>query len=94
MSEDRNEARKRLERLCDALADDIDAMSDIELLSELEETGEDANAVAALTRALITDAISDAGRRTRARDMRGIVHDKTGPLTAFPTACMLGVAGL
>ena len=63
MSNEQNEARKKLEQLCNALADDIDAMTDEELLAELEEGGEDPDAIGARTGALITDAIADAGRR-------------------------------
>ena len=63
MNEKRNEATEKLERLYNALADDVEAMSDAELLAELEETGEDANVVAKQAGKLIADAIATAGRR-------------------------------
>ena len=63
MNEKRNEATEKLERLYNALADDVEAMSDAELLGELKATGEDANAVAGKTGKLIADAIATAGRR-------------------------------
>lgn len=63
MSKEQNTAREKLKRLCNALADDIDAMTDEELLAELEEVGEDINEIAARTSALISDAVKNAGRR-------------------------------
>lgn len=63
MSKQQKEASEKLERLCNALADDIEAMSDEELQAELKEAGEDADAIANGMKALIADAITDAGRR-------------------------------
>ena len=63
MNGKRNEAIEQLERLYNALADDVEAMSEEELIDELEETGEDAKAVAGKTGQLIADAIATAGRR-------------------------------
>ena len=37
MDREQNQARAKLERLADALADDIDAMSDEELMAEMKE---------------------------------------------------------
>ena len=71
MSKKQNEASEKLERLCNALADDIDAMSDKELLSELEEAGEDMDDVTNRMKALIADAITDAGRRKLAAARAG-----------------------
>ena len=53
MSKKQNEASEKLERLCNALTDEIDAMSDEELLAELEEVGEDANDIANRTAGVI-----------------------------------------
>ena len=65
MNKEKNEASEKLERLCNALADDIDTMSDEELLAELAEAGEDADAIANRTHALIVNAITNVGRRRR-----------------------------
>lgn len=78
MSEEQSEAHKKLERLSNALADDIDAMSDEELLAELEETGEDADTIADQTRALIADAIVEGGRRRREAARSGYEASQTG----------------
>lgn len=63
MNEEQNKDRDRLERLCNRLADDIDAISDEELLAELKEAGEDADAIATRTGALVADAIANSGHR-------------------------------
>ena len=63
MNKEQNKAREKLERLCNTLADDIDAMSDEELLAELKEAGEDADAIASQTGALVADAIANFGHR-------------------------------
>ena len=78
MSKDRSTVREKLERLCNALADDIDAMSDEELLAELEQADEDADAIAARTGALIADAIANAGRRKLAAARAGYEAHKAG----------------
>ena len=62
MNKDQNEAIEKLERLCNALTDDIDAMSDKELMAELEGVGEDTDAIARKTGQLIADAIAKVGR--------------------------------
>ncbi len=63
MSNDQNKASEKLERLCNALADDIDATGDEELLAELKEAGDDTDAIAKQTGELISDAIAKVGRR-------------------------------
>ncbi len=62
MNKEQNETIEKLERLCNALADDIDAMSDKELLAELQEAGEDTDAIVKRTRELIAEAIAKVGR--------------------------------
>ena len=62
MNKNQNEAIEKLERLCNALADDIDAMSDEQLLAELREAGEDIDAIAKQTGELIADVIAKVGR--------------------------------
>ena len=71
MNKEKNEASEKLERLCNALADDIDAMSDEELLAELAEAGEDADAIVDRTRTLIADAVAEVGRRKLAAARSG-----------------------
>ena len=78
MNKEKNEAREKLERLCNALADDIDAMSDEELLVELDEAGEDADAIANRTHTLIADAITNVGRRKREAARSGYEATHTG----------------
>lgn len=62
MNKNQNEAIEKLERLCNALADDIDATSDKELLAELQQAGEDIDAIAKQTRELIAASIAKIGR--------------------------------
>ena len=63
MNKNQNEAIEKLERLCNTLADDVDAMSDKELMAELQEAGEDTDAIAKRMRGLIADAIAKFGRQ-------------------------------
>lgn len=62
MNKDQNKAIEKLERLCNALADDIDVMSDKELMAELQEVGEDTDAIAKRMRKLISNTIAKVGR--------------------------------
>lgn len=78
MNKEQNKAREKLEKLCNALADDLDAMTDEELLAELEEAGEDVDAIAARTRALITDTVANIGRRKLAAARAGYDTHKAG----------------
>ena len=78
MTKEQNKAREKLERLCNTLADDIDAMSDEELLAELKEAGEDADAIATRTGALVADAIVNSGRRKLAAARAGYKAQKAG----------------
>ena len=78
MNKKQNEAREKLERLCNSLADDIDAMSDDELLAELKEAGEDADAIATRTGSLIADAMASVGRRKLAVARAGYAAHKAG----------------
>ena len=78
MSKEQNETREELERLANALVDDIDAMSDEELLAELDEAGEDAGTVADQTRTLIADAVAKVGRRKLAAARSGYEASQTG----------------
>ena len=63
MEKKKNEATQKLERLCNALADDVEGMSDEDLVAEMEELGEDADAIASRTAALIAEAIAKVGQR-------------------------------
>jgi hypothetical protein len=78
MSKEQNKACEKLERLCNALADDIDAMTDEELLAELAEAGEDVDSIAARTGALIVNAVADAGNRKLAAARAGYEAHKAG----------------
>ena len=78
MNKEQNEARQKLERLCNALADDIDAMSDEELLAELEEAGEDADAFAKQTDELVAEAIAKVGRHKLEAARAGYVACQIG----------------
>ena len=71
MNKKENEAREKLERLCDVLADEIGTLSDEELLAELKEAGEDADAIAERMSGLIADAIAEVGRRKMATARSG-----------------------
>ena len=71
MSKRQKEAREKLERLCNTLADDIDAMSDEEFLAELEAAGEDIDAMANRVDVLIADARARVGRRKLAAARAG-----------------------
>lgn len=62
MTKDQKKQLEQLERLCSALADDIDAMTDEEVLAELKEAGEDVSSIAHGARALVTDAAAKHGR--------------------------------
>ena len=79
MNKEKNEASEKLERLCNALADDIDAMSDEELLAELAEAGEDVDAIVDRTRTLIADAVAEVGRRKLVAARSGYEATQTGP---------------
>ena len=63
MNKRQNEEIKKVERLCNTLAEDIDAMSDAELLVDLKETSEQADDIANRTKVLIDNAIEKVGRR-------------------------------
>ena len=63
MNKSQNEAIEKLKRLCNSLADDMDSMSDEEMLAELEEAGEDADAIATRADELVAEAIAKVGRR-------------------------------
>ncbi len=63
MNKSQNDSIEKLTRLCNALADDLDSMSDEEMLAELKEAGEDADAIATHTDQLISEAIAKVGRR-------------------------------
>ncbi len=78
MSKEQKKACEKLERLCNALADDIDTMTDEELLAELEEAGEDVDSIAARTGALIVNAVADAGSRKLAAARAGYEAHKAG----------------
>ena len=78
MNNEQNKAREKLERLCNALADDLDALSDEELLAEIKEAGEDVDAIATRTGALIADAIANSGRRKLAAARAGYETHKAG----------------
>jgi len=62
MTEKEKNARAKLARLQDALADDLNNISDEELILELEEIGEDVTKIAAHASSLISDTISGVGQ--------------------------------
>ena len=78
MNKSQNEAIEKLKRLCRALDDDMDSMSDEEMLAELEEAGEDADAIATRADQLITEAIAKVGR-CRLESARAGYMAKTHP---------------
>jgi len=63
MSKDQKNMREKLERLSNSLADEIDAMTDEEFESELEEASEDLIDIANRTRTLINNAMDNIGRQ-------------------------------
>ena len=78
MNKSQNDSIEKLTRLCNALADDMDYMSDEELLAELEEAGEDADAIVAHADQLIAEAIIKVGRRKLESARAGYVARQIG----------------
>ena len=78
MNKSQNEAIEKLERLCNALADDMHSMSDEEMLAELEEAGEDTDAIATRADELITEAMAKVGRRKLEAARAGYVAHQIG----------------
>jgi uncharacterized protein (DUF58 family) len=56
-------AREKFARLCQALADDIDKLTDEEVLAETLECGEDVDAIASRVSTVISDAVSEIGNK-------------------------------
>ena len=63
MTNNRDEARRQLDRVADALARDVDQLNDDELLREAAESYGDPEKAAAETRGLIEAAIAAHGKR-------------------------------
>lgn len=63
MTEKQKKAHEKLERLSNALADEIDALTDEEILAEAQEAGEDVDAIAARSSELIRAVVAEVGRR-------------------------------
>lgn len=62
MTKNQNSAEQKLRRLADAMAKDVEAMSDEEILAEAKETYGDVDRMVAETRQLIENGIAAAGR--------------------------------
>lgn len=71
MSDKESLARDKLARLCQALADDVDKLTDEELLAESTENGDDVEAIAERVGELISDAIAEVGGRKLAAARAG-----------------------
>ena len=63
MSNNRDEARRHIERLADALAREIDQLTDEELLREVKEEYGDPEKAALATKNLIQEAVTAHGKR-------------------------------
>lgn len=63
MTKEQKTAHEKLERLSNALADQIDSLTDEEILAEAIEAGEDVDAIAARTKELIESVVKEVGRR-------------------------------
>lgn len=70
MSNNRDEARRQLERLADALARDVDQLTDEELLREAQEDYGDSDKAALATKNIIREAIAAQGKRRLAAARR------------------------
>lgn len=84
MSRNDRKAQEKLDRLTDALVEDVLALSDAEVLAEAAEDHEEVNTVVAHVRSIISGAITKAGKvkmqaaqrvyeDAAARDVRGNV---------------------
>jgi len=78
MNKSQNDSIEKLTRLCNALADDMDSISDEEMLAELEEAGEDGDAIATHADQLIAEAIAKVGRRKLESARAGYVARQIG----------------
>jgi len=85
MSKD-SDARIKLDRLGEALAKDLDALSDDELMEEIAATDEERQKTVSHTRSLIEEAIATSGQRRLAKArqaydaIRGKARDKVTEL--------------
>ncbi len=70
MSNNRDEARRQLERLADALSRDVDQLTDEELLREAQEDYGDSDKAALATKNIIREAIAAQGKRRLAAARR------------------------
>lgn len=70
MKNNRDEARRQLERLADALARDVDQLTDEELLQEAKEDYDDPDKAIFATKNIIQQAISAHGKRRLAAARR------------------------
>ena len=78
MSNNRDEARRQLERLTDALARDVDRLNDEELLREAKEDYGDSDKPALATKNIIRAAIAEHGKRRLAAARRAYEAQTTG----------------
>ena len=81
MTNNRDAARRQLDRLADALARDVDQLSDEELLREAQEDYGDADKAALATKNIIREAIAAYGKR-RLAAARKAYEAKTAKGTA------------
>ena len=63
MTNKQEQALEKLQRLCNALADDLDSLSDDDLLAELGEFGENVDGIATQTSNLVAETVQSVGRR-------------------------------
>jgi hypothetical protein len=79
-----NSDREALDRLADALIEDILAASDEAILAEVKEDGEDPEAVAATTRALFEKIVAAKGKARMAAAKAAVAADRTRSAAVIP----------
>lgn len=84
MTAPENKRREELDRLEDALVEDIFAASDQSILAEARQDGTDPEAVAAATRALFEKAVAARGKARLAAAKAAAVADRRRPAAVIP----------
>jgi hypothetical protein len=84
MSAPENKPREELDRLEDALVEDVLAASDESILAEARQDGTDPTAAAAATRALFEQAVSLTGKARLAAAKAAAVADRRRPAAVIP----------
>jgi len=79
-----NSNREALDRLADALVEDILAASDEAILAEVKQDGEDAEAVAAATRALFEEVVAAKGKARMAAAKAAVAADRARSAAVIP----------